>query len=106
MTGVMPVDGSPAQSEAMTTALPRRNPYGEATMRPTRTGTSHSSRPSWDCSTRATGSTRSAGASQAPSSERLTRLRRALPMAWRSARGVGRSRSVRYGWAGASAWTT
>ena len=33
MTGVMPVAGRLAKSWAITSAAPRRNPYGEATIR-------------------------------------------------------------------------
>ena len=59
----------------MTTADPRRNPYGEAAMRPTRSGISDSSRPSWLSMICATGS-RSVG-DQSPSDERGTVSRRA-----------------------------
>ena len=90
----------------MTTAVPRRKPYGEAAIRPVRTGTSQSSRPSWDCWTRVTGSTRSSGGRQSPSSDRLTTWRRARPIRCRSSRGVGRSRMDRYGEESAEARTT
>ena len=75
MTGRMPVDGSAAKSAAMIAAVPRRNAYGEATIRPTRTGTSRSSRPVCASSTCSTGSRRPGGGVQSPSVERGTRLR-------------------------------
>ena len=45
MIGVIPVDGRLATSRAITTAVPRKKPYGEVTIRATRTGISQSWRP-------------------------------------------------------------
>ena len=92
MTGVMPVAGRCATSSAITIAVPRRNPYGEATIRPTRIGISQSSRPSCDSSTISTGSGRLTGGVHSPSEDRGTLVRSARPNLYRSARDVGRRR--------------
>ena len=76
----MPVAGRWATSSAITMAVPRRNPYGEATIRPTRTGISRSTRPSCDSMTRVIGSGRPTGGSQSPSDERGTALRSPRPI--------------------------
>jgi hypothetical protein len=80
-TGVIPVDGSRATSSAITTAVPRRKPYGEAIMRPTRMGISRSSLPWWLIMISWMGSGRSDGGVQSASERRSTRLRRLLPRA-------------------------
>ena len=80
MTGVMPVAGRCATSSAITTAVPRRKPYGEATIRPTRIGISQSSLPSCECMICSTGSGRFAGACQSPIELRGTCWRRLRPL--------------------------
>jgi hypothetical protein len=77
----------------MTIAVPRRNPYGEPTMRATRIATRSGSRPSCEIRTSATGSGRPGAGRHRPSALRGTCPRRALPIANRSARDVGRRRS-------------
>src|SRR5215218_1175561 len=84
MTGSTPVRGRGAKSSAISAAEPRRKAYGEAIIRPTRTGTSRWSRPSWASSIRSSGSGRSSAGRQRPSSPRLTCLRRARPASMRS----------------------
>jgi hypothetical protein len=93
MTGVMPVAGNRATSSAITIAAPRMNPYGEAAIRPTRTGISQSSRPRCDSMISRTGSGRSTGAVQSPSALRGTCCRSSLPIWYRSRRDVDRRRS-------------
>ena len=98
MTGVMPVAGSGATSSAITIAVPRRKPYGEAIIRPTRIGISQSEPPLVRLSMiSATGSGRPAGGDQSPSDDRGTRLRSALPMrvALRAVGGAAAQRGVR-----------
>jgi hypothetical protein len=92
MTGMMPVAGRCATSSAITTAVPRRNPYGDAIIRPTRTGTSRPTRPSCESMICCTGSGRPTGGAQSPSDLRGTRSRSRLPNAYRSARSTGRLR--------------
>ena len=77
----MPVAGNPETSAAITIAVPRRNPYGEVTIRATRTGISQSSRPSWDSMINSIGSGRPAGGVQTPRDLRGTCRRRARPIA-------------------------
>jgi hypothetical protein len=93
ITGVMPVDGNRATSSAMTIAAPRMKPYGEAAIRPTRTGISQSSRPRCDSVISRTGSGRLAGAAHSPSARRGTCCRSSLPIRYRSRRAVGRWRT-------------
>ncbi len=81
ITGVMPVAGSLAKSPAMIAAVPRRNAYGEAIIRPIRTGMSHASRSSCAAITWSTGSTRSSAGRHAPRDERGTVRRSARPSA-------------------------
>ena len=84
MTGSTPVRGRWAKSSAIRAAEPRRNAYGEAIIRPTRTGTSRCSRPSWASSIRSSGSGRSSAGRQRPRAPRLTRSRRDRPALRRS----------------------
>ena len=80
----------------MTTAVPRRNPYGEAVIRPTLVGINRSTRPSWDSMIWWTTSGRPTGARQLPRLDRGTSWRSRRPSAYRCARGVDRRRSEVY----------
>ena len=82
----MPVAGRCATSSAITTAVPRRNPYGDAIIRPTRIGTSRPTRPSCESMICCTGSGRPTGTDQ--SAQRLARHTFAQPFAQRVALGA------------------
>ena len=94
MTGVMPVAGSAAKSSAMMFAEPRRNAYGEAIIRPIRTGISHGL-PALvlvDDLLDRVGAGRPA-ASRTPCPTRWARSRSDRPSSYRSARGRAGRRS-------------
>jgi hypothetical protein len=74
------VDGSLATSSAITMAVPRRNPYGLAVIRPTRSGISQSSLPSCDSMISWTGSGRPTGGAQSPNDDRDTFCRSSRPI--------------------------